>query len=50
VPPSKLPAIILFKQNGEVKDIVEYPETRKMMLRSTTTGEFVEAMNEFVRA
>jgi len=48
-PPSKLPAIVYYKQDGSGKTVIEYPETRRHMVRDSTIEEFAMAMKSFLR-
>ena len=45
-PPSKLPALVYFKSqpDGSFKEIIEYPETRNHMLKTSTNEQFKKAM------
>ena len=46
--PQKLPALVLFKRDGSVKQVVEYEHTREQMLRTSTNDSFSEAMKQFI--
>lgn len=46
--PAKLPALVYFRNQGGVKEAVEFPLTREHMVRASTDDDFERAMREFI--